>query len=134
MRFAGWQRDYLQQPNLFSPETPHGLPSKAEPAGVAQQGAHSTPPAAAAGRDEALPLWLRRVDIFLRVVVRLYLGLLLIALPWMHFWSENHFFIVYQPLGTFAQSGAVRGVISGLGLLNIWIAISEAIHYRDRKA
>jgi hypothetical protein len=25
----------------------------------------------------------------------------------------------------------VRGVVSGLGLLNIWIAVSDAIEYRE---
>jgi hypothetical protein len=29
------------------------------------------------------------------------------------------------------HNGAVRGIISGLGLLDIWIGISEAVHYRD---
>ncbi len=29
--------------------------------------------------------------------------------------------------------GPVRGIISGLGLLDIWIGISEAIHYRDQR-
>jgi hypothetical protein len=27
--------------------------------------------------------------------------------------------------------GAVRGVISGLGVLNLWIAVDEAVHYRE---
>jgi hypothetical protein len=26
--------------------------------------------------------------------------------------------------------GAVRGMVSGLGLLNLWIAIVEAVHFR----
>jgi hypothetical protein len=26
--------------------------------------------------------------------------------------------------------GAVRGMISGLGLLNLWIALDEALHFR----
>lgn len=74
---------------------------------------------------------MRRLDLILRVVVRLYLGLLLIALPWMHIWGDNHLFLIYPTLGAFAESGAVRGLVSGLGLLNIWIALSEAVHYRD---
>jgi hypothetical protein len=28
--------------------------------------------------------------------------------------------------------GAVRGVVSGLGLLNLWIAVTEALHFRGR--
>jgi hypothetical protein len=29
--------------------------------------------------------------------------------------------------------GFVRGAISGLGVLDLWLGISEAIHYRDRR-
>jgi hypothetical protein len=25
----------------------------------------------------------------------------------------------------------VRGIVSGIGLLNLWIALSDAIHYRE---
>ena len=32
---------------------------------------------------------------------------------------------------TLGESGAFRGLISGLGLLNLWIAVSEAIHYKE---
>jgi hypothetical protein len=78
--------------------------------------------------------WLRRLDLFLRVAVHLNFGLWLIALPWMHMWSDNRFFALYPTLGSFAESGAVRGIISGLGFLNLWIAISEAFHYRDGQA
>jgi hypothetical protein len=34
-------------------------------------------------------------------------------------------------LAAVLHNGAVRGMISGLGLLDIWIGISEAVHYRD---
>jgi hypothetical protein len=31
------------------------------------------------------------------------------------------------------DNGTVRGLISGLGLLDIWIGVSEAVHYRDHR-
>ena len=34
-------------------------------------------------------------------------------------------------VAAFLHNGAVRGIISGLGLIDIWIGISEAVHYRD---
>jgi hypothetical protein len=125
----------LQQPNLFSSETPQRLPSSGDPdrAGIpspAGQGL-TTLHAAKASTSER---WLRRIDLFLWVAVGLLVGLLLIALPWMQFWDENHFFTLFPALGRFAESGAVRGIISGLGFLNLWIAISEAFHYRDQEA
>lgn len=76
-------------------------------------------------------LWLRRADLFLRVIVRLYIGIILVFLPWTHLWDYNRFFLYYAPVAHFTASGAVRGFTSGLGLLNLWIAISDAIHYKE---
>ncbi|HEY0796798.1 MAG TPA: hypothetical protein VGD64_13580 [Acidisarcina sp.] len=131
----------MQQPNLFSSEKPPSLPSEGGRERLEASPSSRFPAAdQLSGPDTARPhastgtIWLRRLDLFLRVAVRLYLGLLLIALPWMHFWDENHFFTLYPSLGRFAESGAVRGIVSGLGFLNLWIAISEAFHYRDQEA
>lgn len=75
--------------------------------------------------------WLRRSELFLRVIVRLYIGLILVFLPWTHVWSFNRFFVYFAVVAHVTQSGAVRGLVSGLGLLNLWIAISDAIHYKE---
>jgi len=75
--------------------------------------------------------WVRRADLFLRVIVRLYLGLILLFLPWTRLWDFNRFFLYYAHVAHLTESGAFRGLISGLGLLNLWIAVSEAIHYRE---
>jgi len=32
----------------------------------------------------------------------------------------------------FMQLGFVRGAVSGLGLLDIWLGVLEAVRYRDR--
>ncbi len=107
----------LQQPNLYSMDAPDGSAESAS-----KPAPESKPPA---------PIWLRRVELFLRVIVRLYLGMLVVLLPWLHQWVDNRFFNFWPQLASLAANGAVRGVVSGLGLLNIWIAISDAIHYRD---
>src|SRR5579875_3231309 len=79
----------------------------------------------------ASPSWLMRVEFFLRVMVRLYVGLIVLVLPWTHFWTENRLFLYFAGAAKFAMNGAVRGLVSGLGILNIWIAISDAIHDRE---
>jgi hypothetical protein len=127
----------LQQPDLFSPETPHGSPGSPTGAGLAAPPRRAPASENSPGDDATsttIPrsaIWLRRLDLVLRVVVHLNLGLLLLALPWMHFWD---FFTAYARLGAFGESGAVRGLVSGLGLLNIWIAFSDAVYYRDSRA
>jgi hypothetical protein len=103
-------------PNLVSPAPPS-----------------PTSPAATAGSSEQhrAAHWLRRADLFLRVIVRLYIGLILVFLPWTHAWTYNRFFLYYAEVAKVMENGALRGMVSGLGLLNLWIAISEAIHYKE---
>ena len=67
----------------------------------------------------------------MRVVVRSYLGLFIVALPWTHFWTDNHYLLLFPHLAMVLLNGAVRGVISGLGLLNVWIGIDDAIHANE---
>jgi hypothetical protein len=92
--------------------------------------ANSTPAPSSPGPHPSSN-WLRRADLFLRVIVRLYVGLFLIFLPWTRFWELNRFFLYYAHVARLTESGAVRGLVSGLGLLNLWIAISDAIHYKE---
>jgi hypothetical protein len=77
------------------------------------------------------PLWILRAELFLRVVIRIYVGILVFLLPWSRFWDRNPLFLAHPGLGEFAAYGAVRGIISGLGLLNLWIAITDAIYHRE---
>jgi hypothetical protein len=107
-----------QQPSLFSPQAPTPNPDQV-PSGRRRQSSRQTPP------------WLLYLELSIRVVVRLYLGLVLIVLPWSHFWSDNHLFLLVPHLAFVAASGVMRGIVSGLGLLNIWIAVSDAIHYKE---
>ena len=64
-------------------------------------------------------------------VLFLYIGLILVFLPWTRVWALNRFFLYYAHVSRLMESGAVRGLVSGLGLLNLWVAISEAIHYKE---
>lgn len=81
---------------------------------------------------KAAPVWLQRLSLFVLVLFCLYLGVLVTLLPWWtRFWDNNLFFQAHPTLSAVLHNGAVRGFISGLGLLDIWIGISEAVHYRD---
>ncbi len=78
------------------------------------------------------PVWLQRLSLFILVLFCVYLGVLVTVLPWWsRLWDHNLWINAHPALAAFLQNGAVRGVISGLGLLDIWIGISEAVHYRD---
>ena len=78
------------------------------------------------------PVWLQRLSLFVLVLFCVYLGVLVMILPWWtRIWDRNEFILARPWLAAILHNGAVRGMISGLGLLDIWIGISEAVHYRD---
>ena len=80
-----------------------------------------------------MPRWLVRIELLLRVMLRMYVGIAVCYIPWSHsFWDHNWLFAQFPTLGVWASLGAVRGVVSGLGLLNLWYAIQDALHHRDR--
>jgi hypothetical protein len=81
---------------------------------------------------QRIPRWLVRTELFLRVMLRMYIGLAVCYAPWSHtFWDQNPIFLQFPTFGIFAAHGAVRGVVSGLGLLNLWIAFQDALRHRD---
>jgi len=98
--------------------------------------AESQPPQAAPQQATGAiaPIWLQRTSLFVLVLFCVYLGVLVMVLPWWaKVWDHNLFIQSRPQLAAVLRNGAVRGLISGLGLLDIWIGVSEAIHYRDHR-
>lgn len=82
-------------------------------------------------RQTRLHVWLHRILILLFVFVCAAMGVLLVILPWRPEWTDNHFLLGSPGLRAFVSNGFVRGLCSGLGLLDIWIGFWEAVHYHD---
>ena len=129
------------QPQIFSDPEAHPLrtsdtrdtqalsPSAADSAGnLADDQDNVTPSSVRRGT----PVWLQRVSLFVLVLFCVYLGVIVMVLPWWtRIWDHNNLFDAFPAVAAFLHNGAVRGMISGLGLIDIWIGISEAVHYRD---
>jgi len=82
-------------------------------------------------QPQRIPRWLERAELFLRVVLRMYIGLAVCYVPWSHlFWDQNPLFVQFPTLSIYAANGAVRGIVSGLGLLNLWFAVQDAMRGR----
>ncbi len=87
------------------------------------------------GTGSVAPVWLQRVSLLVLVLFCVYLGVLVMVLPWWpKVWDQNLFIQSRPALAAVLHLGAVRGLISGLGVLDIWIGVSEAVHYRDHRA
>ena len=114
-----------QQPESRSPSLP------ASPAPATEPESASAPQSGRSAHQR-IPRWLERAELFLRVLLRMYIGLAVCYAPWSRlFWDQNPLFQQFPTLSIFAANGAVRGIVSGLGLLNLWIAFNDAIHNRD---
>jgi hypothetical protein len=116
------------QPQLYS--SPERAVQQEPSNGAEPASSNNTEP----GKRTA-PVWLQRLSLFVLVLFCVYLGVLVMILPWWtRIWDRNEFILARPWLATILHNGAVRGMISGLGLLDIWIGISEAVHYRDYRA
>jgi hypothetical protein len=126
------------QPQLF-PDSD----AQSEARGTTLQGASSPAPLTPTHESshdsrhishQAAPIWLQRISLCVLVLFCVYLGVLVMVLPWWtRMWDQNMFFEARPHLARVMHLGAVRGAISGLGLLDIWIGISEAVHYRETR-
>jgi hypothetical protein len=109
------------------------------PPPATSSGSHSAQSAAAPTaqyrRGELAPVWLQRLNLIIHVMFCLYLGVVVAALPWWrNVWDRNLFLLAHPVLWRFLMLGPVRGVVSGIGVLDIWIGLSAALHYRDVRA
>lgn len=106
--------------------TAHVGPGEAVAVPEAQQ------PRLATEDQDVAPVWLQRLSLLVLVLFCVYLGVLVAILPWWkRVWDQNLWIQSRPALAAVLDNGAVRGLISGLGLLDIWIGVSEAVHYRD---
>jgi hypothetical protein len=114
-----------QQPESTSPQLAMNPDTQPEPASLPRHAIGKQAP-------QRIPRWLERSELFLRVLLRMYIGLAVCYVPWSKsFWDQNPLFVQFPTLSIYAANGAIRGLVSGLGLLNLWIAFYDALHYRD---
>ena len=100
------------------------------PTQMQTQAALATPPPAA---EPPPPVWMQRFFLVTMVIVCLWIGMVLAVLPWLPAWTENSLVADSPNLRMILSTGFVRGIATGLGLLDLWIGISEAVGYRDRR-
>lgn len=82
-------------------------------------------------RYTGLELWIHRLTMLLFVFVCAVVGVLLVILPWRPQWTDNRLLLIYPGIRAFIANGFVRGVCTGLGLLDIVIGFWEATHYHE---
>ena len=66
---------------------------------------------------------MNRVYRALLVVLAFEMGALLLYLPWSDYWEKNFFLSQYPLLRSIVLHPSFRGIISGIGILDILLAI-----------
>ena len=79
----------------------------------------------------AARVWFHRISVLSFVFFCAVLGVVLVVFPWRDEWTNNVLLAGYPAVQDFLGSGFVRGLCTGLGLLDIWIGFWEAVHYHE---
>jgi hypothetical protein len=78
-----------------------------------------------------------KLTIIFFILICFEIGALLAILPWLSYpsWSENYLLFLLADklhlsgLSRLMTSGYVRGAVTGLGLLNMWIGVIEIVNF-----
>src|SRR4051794_6056472 len=79
-------------------------------------------------------VWVHRSWIVIYVVFCIWIGIVVAALPWTRVWTDNSFVMSLPELRAILKLNFVRGIVTGIGLLDLWLGVWEAVHYREQKA
>jgi hypothetical protein len=74
--------------------------------------------------------WTQKVSALLFCVFCLELGFFLLLYPWSELWSSNYFVGLSPRIYKWLVTPQARGAVSGLGILNLFIAFHEIFRLR----
>ena len=61
------------------------------------------------------------------VALSIEIGLVLLVIPWSAFWERNYFAQMFPPLQAVITNHFVRGAVSGIGLINLTVGLTELV-------
>jgi hypothetical protein len=77
------------------------------------------------------PLWAKRLMLAIEIGIALWTGILVLLLPWTRLWAENPLLAAWPAVRVVLNLNFIRGMISGIGVLDIWMGAYDAVHFRD---
>ena len=75
--------------------------------------------------------WLQRLWLVVFVLFCLEVGIILIVLPWTRLWTDNALLASFPAIKEFLSYNFVRGLVSGFGLVDVWMGVVVAVTYRE---
>lgn len=74
--------------------------------------------------------WYHKVSAMIFIVFCLELGLFLVVFPWSDFWERSWFSGLAPEWHAYWLNAYLRGAISGVGFVNVYISIVEIFRLR----
>lgn len=74
--------------------------------------------------------WYHKASALLFIVFCLEVGVVLLVFPWSEYWDNNFFSNWIPMMRDLWDNPYVRGAVSGLGIVNIFISFSELFRLR----
>jgi hypothetical protein len=74
--------------------------------------------------------WYHKVSALIFIVFCMELGIFLVMYPWSRLWDTNFFPMLAPQWRLIWDNAYLRGAISGLGVLNVYIALLEIFRLR----
>ena len=78
-------------------------------------------------------MW-KRILFVVFILFCIELGLFLMLLPWSELWERNVLLTLFPGARPLMLSHYFRGAISGLGMVNLWVGLSDAWSFRENLA
>jgi hypothetical protein len=74
--------------------------------------------------------WYRTMSAVIFVAACLIMGLFLLIFPWTDFWESNYFSLWIPSWHQYWNNMYIRGAVSGLGVVNLYISFLEMFRLR----
>lgn len=94
------------------------------------------PPRVEAPFPEPIPVpqrryrWYHKLSALIFIVFCMELGLTLVVLPWTEAWDRNLFAAIVPEWNGYWTNPYVRGAVSGIGVINLYISFLEVLRLR----
>ena len=83
------------------------------------------------GSVSRLEVWAARSSLVTYVIFCVWVGMMLAVIPWTAAWVNNGLVADHPFLRFLVEADFTRGLVTGFGLVDIFLGIWEAVHYRD---
>jgi len=74
--------------------------------------------------------WYHKISAVLFITFCLEVGIFLVVFPWTPWWDANYFSGFLPTLHQYWDNMYLRGAVSGLGVVNLYISLIEALRLR----